>query len=165
MKKVKIQVSRDATIGHVKLFDAISQRDLLEVFKKIPFLSGVPSTYSDEPYKSPGVKRLIFFKDDNSARQNFLSLDPNGSFSVRIDNFTSKRLYPVVSMEYRFVFFDHGPDLSRVSVVYKFKLRSYFSMLLFKLVAAKYMQKHIEEFLRDIVKEAILNAELQYWQN
>lgn len=154
MNTIVIQSSQDIKIPVAELFKHIASRDLLTVFDNIPFVHGFLPIDQSQINHSLGIERIIFFEDCNSARHIFLTFINDWSFSVRIDNFTSIRLSPLSALEYQFTFFDNGNQSAIVSATYQFQMRSKIEMLLFKLLAGKFMQKHIDIFLKRIIQSS-----------
>ena len=154
MNTIVIQSSQDIYIPVVELFKHIASRDLLTVFHNIPFVQRFAPIDQSQINRSLGSESIIFFEDCNSARHVFLTFINDWSFSVRIDNFTSMRLSPISAVEYQFTFFDNGDKSSIVSATYQFQMRSKIEMLLFKMLAGKFIQKHIDIFFKRIIQSS-----------
>lgn len=163
MNTVKIQSTAAVQASASELFRKIAERDLLEVFNGIPLISSCGPSVVTEVWRESGNERIIFFDGSNYARQQFLSYLPERSFSIRVDNFTSKRLGFLSSIDYKFRFLDLGKGRSGISATYKFKMHSKIGLFLFKLLAQKYLYRHISSSLNRIVKEADKSRSLEQY--
>ncbi|WP_031456418.1 hypothetical protein [Flavobacterium chungangense] len=108
MNTVKINAAAAVNASVSKLFRTIVDKDLLEVFNDMLLIAGCGPGSVTEACRQPGCQRIFFFDDCNSARQKFVSYLPDRSFSIRLDNFTSKRLGMLSRVEYKYRFFDLG---------------------------------------------------------
>lgn len=142
-------IQTEAVLGEV--FREILSKDLLMVFKDIPYVPRFEPFTSFERFPRPGSERMIFFEDFSSARQIFLTFIPEMSFSFSIDNFTMTRLYGLSKIECQFAFFKLNSGSTKVSVEYRFKCRSRIWKFFFMILIEKYMQERISIFLKKCI--------------
>jgi hypothetical protein len=149
LKTVRIQSSTKVAGSVADVFENLFSKNLLKVFEDLPCIPNFIVTYYKFP--EPGTERTIYFSDINTARQKLITLDPKMSFCVKIDQFTAIRFYRLSEVEYQFCFCELSYGLTLVSCEYRFKLKSRISKLIFKFFLHKFMQEHIDRFLKKSV--------------
>ncbi len=95
----------------------------------------------------PGSELSIYFEDGSMALYQLFSLDPKVSFSVHVDDFTSKRFKGLYAMRCHFSFLQLESGKIMVGCQCQFNISTRLHIILFDLFLQEIIQKSLDAAL------------------
>ncbi len=116
----QVIVTCDIETSVDKSFNYIVPVDLAHIFKGYKNLPAVSSTSNEDTWDTPGMERTVYFEDGHTAKEYLLRVDPNSSFSYKIDSFTSSLKWLASSIEGTWIFTE--PESGKTNIVWSYTI-------------------------------------------
>jgi hypothetical protein len=152
----KIEVNTDRPA----VFSYIFKRDLLLFFESLPCVPLFIYTPFAWGLVKPGFSHVIYFADGSSVSRRLLSILPDISFNVIVEDLDLFFLWGLKEIEYRYYFIENEifDGCTQIISEYKFKFRSAIWRPLFSLNSEKGVQRHLDAFLKQLHDDCVGNT-------
>jgi hypothetical protein len=110
---------------------------LSRIFKKYKRFPAITKTNQTELWNKAGLTRTVYFEDETTANESLITVEPNKSFSYKIENFTSSLRKLAKRIEGEWLFRDLGNGQTKTEWTYKIIPKNGFTRTLIKWVVLK----------------------------
>ncbi|SFE09665.1 hypothetical protein [Flavobacterium phragmitis] len=120
--------------------------DMLDIFKTFWY---IPYFETDSNSLKTGTDKIftLHFKDLHTARKTLIECSNQISFSVKVDNFSSRRYLGLDAIEYTFVFSQHIEQSTVIHCCYRFIFKYSFSKIIYNFLVKNILTREISLFL------------------
>ncbi len=162
--KAIVSIDIKSTLPLKESFEYIVPIDLEHIFNKShKLIPSIDSTSNKDAWFSPGMHRVVHFKDGSTSQEELLSVTPSSGFTYKVTGFTSSLRMLIKQINGSWTFTETEDGSIHIEWTYEFIPKNFFARFMVKNVVIKQIKVPMANALK-IMKEELESGHLYQYQ-